>query len=97
MVVAAVFRRNTVNICMFKATIENWIVQVKGKDPQVFVYKNKVQKKIIPIDKFEQCGMILFPKELHRLITGSVRHSNTYDRLIDKLYGFLDNLEEDDT
>ena len=73
--------------------IGDWTVQVKGKDPQVFVYKNKVQKRTIPLDKFEQRGMILFPKPLYRLITGSLKHSNTYDRFIDKFYDFIDQLQ----
>ena len=67
---------------MFKVKIDHWIVQVKGKDPKVFVYKDKVQKKIIPLDKFEERGMILFPKELYKLITGSLKYSNTYDRFM---------------
>ena len=54
---------------MFKVKIDHWIVQVKGKDPKVFVYKDKVQKKIIPLDKFEERGMILFPKELYKFTT----------------------------
>jgi len=77
---------------MFKVKIDNWIVQVKGKDPQVFVYNNKIQKKIISLDKFEQSGMILFPKPLYRLITGSLKHSNTYDRFMDKFYDFIDEV-----
>ena len=77
---------------MFKVKIDDWIVQVKGKDPQVFVYNNKIQKKIISLDKFEQSGMILFPKPLYRLITGSLKHSNTYDRFMDKFYDFIDEV-----
>jgi hypothetical protein len=77
---------------MFKVKIDDWIVQVKGKDPQVFVYNKKIQKKMIPLDKFEQSGMILFPKPLYRLITGSLKHSNTYDRFMDKFYDFIDKV-----
>ena len=71
--------------------VEHWIVQVKGTDPKVFVYKNKAQKKIISIDKFEQSGMILFPKELYRLITGSLKYSLSYDRFMDKFYALMED------
>ena len=77
---------------MFKVKIDDWIVQVKGKDPHVFVYNKKIQKKMIPLDKFEERGMVLFPKTLYRLITGSLKHSNTYDRFMDKFYEFIDEV-----
>ena len=74
----------------FKVSIEDWTVQLKPKINQVVVCKDSKEIKKIPIDKFEQHGMILFPKKLYKTIAGSLRNSNTYDRLMDRFYEYLD-------
>lgn len=74
----------------FKVSIEDWTVQLKPKIKKMVVCKDSQEIKQIPIDKFEQHGMMLFPKKLYKTITGSLRNSNTYDRLMDRFYEYLD-------
>ena len=74
----------------FKVSIEDWTVQLKPKIKKMVVCKDSQEIKQIPIDKFEQHGMMLFPKKLYKTIIGSLRNSNTYDRLMDRFYEYLD-------
>ena len=74
----------------FKVSIEDWTVQLKPKIKKMVVCKDSQEIKQIPFDKFEQDGMMLFPKKLYKTITGSLRNSNTYDRLMDRFYEYLD-------
>ena len=74
----------------FKVSMEEWSIQLKTRPEGVYVYHKGKEKKKIPVDKFEKNGMILFPKAFYNKIVGSIRHSNTYDRFIDKLYEYLD-------
>ena len=74
----------------FKVSIEDWTVQLKPKIKKMVVCKDSQEIKQIPIDKVEQDGMMLFPKKLYKTITGSLRNSNTYDRLMDRFYEYLD-------
>ena len=79
----------------FKVSIENWTVQLKPKIKKVVICKDSEEIKKISIDKFEQHGMILFPKQLYKTIIGSLRNSNTYDRLMDRFYEYLDGEAQD--
>ena len=74
----------------FKVSIEDWTVLLKPKIKKMVVCKDSQEIKQIPFDKFEQDGMMLFPKKLYKTITGSLRNSNTYDRLMDRFYEYLD-------
>jgi hypothetical protein len=74
-----------------KVIIEDWTIEVKGRsDENVHVYEDSQEKKKIALADFEENGMIRFPKKLYKLITGSYKNSNTYDRFVDKFYDYME-------
>lgn len=70
----------------FKVKIDNWSVAYKKKTKTFHIFKDNIEKKRISARRFEECGMMLFPRELHKLFRSSIKHANTYDRLLDKFY-----------
>ena len=76
----------------FKVSFEDWAVQLKVRPapPKIVVSQKGTEKKTIPVDKFEEMGMIVFPKRLVTKIREELRHANTYDRLMDKFYDWWD-------
>jgi len=70
----------------FTVKIDNWSIGYKQKTKSFHIFKDNIEKKRISARRFGECGMILFPAGLLKLIRKNLRHANTYDRLLDKFY-----------
>ena len=74
-----------------KVIIEDWTIEVKGRgDEAIHIYEDSKEKRRIALTGFADNGMITFPKKLYKLITGSYKNSNTYDRFVDKFYDYME-------
>ena len=73
---------------MFSMKIEGWTVKYKSGLLRVYI-KGK-EKKVITLDNLLANGMILFPKQLHKLIGCDITHANKYDKFTDKLFTLED-------
>ena len=74
--------------------MEDWTLSLKKSG--VFVNKGSVNKQI-SLEKFEEKGMLCFPKELLSMIRKNLRHANTFDRFMDKYFDIKDNKEKGKT
>lgn len=72
---------------MTSMTVQNWKAVLKKRSKQVEILKDGHIKKKIHIDKVLTDGMVLFPKELYRIICSSMRYGKIYDKFLDKLWG----------
>jgi hypothetical protein len=70
----------------FRVKIDQWSIAYKQKTKSFHIFKDNIEKKRISARRFGECGMILFPAGLLKLIRKDIRHANTYDRLLDKFY-----------
>jgi hypothetical protein len=74
----------------FRVKIDKWSITYKKKTKSFHIFKDNIEKKRISDRRFGECGMILFPVGLLKLIRNDVRHANTYDRLLDKYYEYVE-------
>ena len=74
----------------FKVKIDKWSITYKKKTKSFHIFKDNIEKKRISARRFGECGMILFPVGLLKLIRNDIRHANTYDRLLDKFYEYVE-------
>ena len=70
----------------FRVKIDQWTIAYKPKNKSFHIFKDNIEKKRISARRFGECGMVLFPAGLLKLIRKDIRHANTYDRLLDKFY-----------
>jgi hypothetical protein len=74
-----------------KVAVEDWIIEVKGRSEEnIHIYQDSQEKGRITLADFEKNGMIRFPRKLYKLIVGSYKNSNTYDRFVDKFYDYIE-------
>lgn len=71
---------------MASMTVQNWKAVLKKRSNQVEVVKDGKTVKKIKLEKLLTDGMILFPKELYRIICSHLRYANVYDKFLDKLF-----------
>jgi len=74
----------------FRVKIDKWSIAYKQKTKSFHIFKDNIEKKRISARRFGECGMILFPSGLLKLIRKDIRHANTYDRLLDKYYEYVE-------
>jgi len=74
----------------FRVKIDKWSITYKKKTKSFHIFKDNIEKKRISARRFGECGMILFPVGLLKLIRNDIRHANTYDRLLDKYYEYVE-------
>lgn len=74
----------------FRVKIDKWSITYKKKTKSFHIFKDNIEKKRISARRFGECGMILFPVGLLKLIRNDIRHANTYDRLLDKFYEYVE-------
>ena len=74
----------------FRVKIDKWSIAYKQRNKSFHIFKDNIEKKRISAQKFGECGMLLFPDGLLKLIRNDIRHANTYDRLLDKFYEYVE-------
>ena len=70
----------------FRVKIDQWTIAYKPKNKSFHIFKDNIEKKRISARRFGECGMVLFPAGLLKLIRKDIRHANTSDSLLDKFY-----------
>ena len=78
---------------LVQCKIQEWQLKLKQRDCRIYIYKNDVEIKSIKTKLFKDRGMLMFPKELYKLICKDLTCANTYDRFLDKYYKW-DEMEE---
>lgn len=68
---------------MIKVKINDFIIKVAA---EVEIFEENKKIKSIPVDKFIENGMKLFPKKLYSLIKRDLKSANQYDKLMEKIF-----------
>jgi len=70
-----------------KTAIDDYKISFNGSH---VVIRSFDKKKKIPIGKFLEQGMTIFPNGLYRVICENLRYANLYDRFMDRVYDSID-------
>lgn len=71
---------------MVQCKIQNWQIKLKQRDCKISVMKDGKEVKVIKTKLFKDRGMMMFPKELWKLICLDITAANIYDKFLDKYY-----------
>lgn len=69
-----------------KCKIKDYTLSLRQRDCIIVVQKNGKEVKQIRTKLFKGRGMIMFPKELYKLIITDITSARIYDKFLDKYY-----------
>jgi len=74
---------------MVTCKIDGWTIKLNKMSCRILVTNEELNiKKGYTTKLFKRDGMLLFPKELYRLICSHIKYANIYDRFLDKYYNW---------
>ena len=79
---------------LVQCKIQEWQLKLKQRDCRIYIYKNDVEIKSIKTKLFKDRGMLMFPKELYKIICKDLTAANIYDKFLDKYYTWDEDDEE---
>ena len=78
---------------LVQCKIQDWQLKLKQRDCRISILKNGEEVKAIKTKLFKDRGMLMFPKELYKLICRDLTAANIYDKFLDKFYNW-DELDD---
>ena len=78
---------------LVQCKIQDWQLKLKQRDCRISILKNGEEIKAIKTKLFKDRGMLMFPKELYKLICKDLTAANIYDKFLDKFWKW-DDMEE---
>ena len=78
---------------LVQCKIQDWQLKLKQRDCRISILKNGEEIKAIKTKLFKDRGMLMFPKELYKLICKDLTAANIYDKFLDKFWKW-DEMEE---
>jgi len=79
---------------LVQCKIQDWVVKLKQRECRIYIYKDDKEIKSVKTKLFKDRGMMMFPKDLYKLICKDLTAANTYDRFLDKYFTWDENDEE---
>ena len=78
---------------LVQCKIQDWQLKLKQRDCRISILKNGEEVKAIKTKLFKERGMMMFPKELYKLICRDLTAANIYDKFLDKFWKW-DEMDE---
>ena len=78
---------------LVQCKIQDWQLKLKQRDCRISILKNGEEVKAIKTKLFKDRGMLMFPKELYKLICRDLTAANIYDKFLDKFWKW-DEMDE---